>query len=43
MQRPTLNDVFLKLTGKEIRAESVTAGDDVKATVRSYRRRHDRD
>ena len=43
MQRPTLNDVFLKLTGKEIRAESVAAGDDVKATVRSYRRRHDRD
>ena len=42
MQRPTLNDVFLKLTGKEIREESGSAGDDIKAAVRSYRRRHDR-
>ncbi len=42
MQRPTLNDVFLKLTGKEIREETAAPGDDVKATVRSYRRRHDR-
>jgi len=42
MQRPTLNDVFLKLTGKEIRAETASAGDDIKAAVRSYRRRHDR-
>ena len=42
MQRPTLNDVFLKLTGKEIREETATAGDDIKASVRSYRRRHDR-
>ncbi|GAB4484167.1 MAG: daunorubicin resistance protein DrrA family ABC transporter ATP-binding protein [Thermodesulfovibrionales bacterium] len=43
MQRPTLNDVFLKLTGKEIRPES---GSDetvtVASAVRSYRRRHDR-
>jgi ABC-2 type transport system ATP-binding protein len=43
MQRPTLNDVFLKLTGKEIRPEKAAAGDDIKAAVRSYRRRHDRD
>ena len=43
MQRPTLNDVFLKLTGKEIREQNGTAQDDVKAMVRSYRRRHDRD
>ena len=43
MQRPTLNDVFLKLTGKEIRPETAGAGDDVKSAVRSYRRRHDRD
>ena len=42
MQRPTLNDVFLKLTGKEIREETATSGDDIKASVRSYRRRHDR-
>lgn len=42
MQRPTLNDVFLKLTGKEIRAETAVPGDDIKASVRSYRRRHDR-
>jgi ABC-2 type transport system ATP-binding protein len=42
MQRPTLNDVFLKLTGKEIRDETAAAGDDIKEAVRSYRRRHDR-
>lgn len=42
MQRPTLNDVFLKLTGKEIREEKVSSGDDIKESVRSYRRRHDR-
>ena len=42
MQRPTLNDVFLKLTGKEIREETASPGDDVKSAVRSYRRRHDR-
>jgi len=42
MQRPTLNDVFLKLTGKEIRQNAETAEDTVKAAVRSYRRRHDR-
>ena len=43
MQRPTLNDVFLKLTGKEIRAQNGTAQDDIRSMVRSYRRRHDRD
>ncbi|NJD55482.1 MAG: ABC transporter ATP-binding protein [Nitrospirae bacterium] len=43
MQRPTLNDVFLKLTGKEIREQNGTAQDDIKSMVRSYRRRHDRD
>lgn len=42
MQRPTLNDVFLKLTGKEIRDETSSAGDDIKEAVRSYRRRHGR-
>lgn len=39
LQRPTLNDVFLKLTGKEIRAEEVSSGDTIKEEVRSYRRR----
>lgn len=43
MQRPTLNDVFLRLTGKEIRPEKATTDDNVKEAVRSYRRRHDRD
>ncbi len=42
MQRPTLNDVFLKLTGKEIRAETTSSGDNIKEAVRSYRRRHNR-
>ncbi|MEJ2685269.1 MAG: ATP-binding cassette domain-containing protein [Candidatus Sulfobium sp.] len=42
MQKPTLNDVFLKLTGKEIRDETVAAGDDIKQMVRAYRRRSDR-
>jgi len=43
MQRPTLNDVFLKLTGKEIREQNGTPHDDIKSMVRSYRSRHDRD
>ncbi|MHB8882639.1 MAG: ATP-binding cassette domain-containing protein [Thermodesulfovibrionales bacterium] len=42
MQRPTLNDVFLYLTGTAIRETQSSAGDDVKESVRSYRRRHDR-
>lgn len=42
MQKPTLNDVFLKLTGKEIRDETASPGDGIKETVRAYRRRHDR-
>lgn len=43
MQRPTLNDVFLKLTGKEMRDETASSDDNIKEAVRSYRRRHDRD
>lgn len=43
MQRPTLNDVFLKLTGKVMRDINSSQGDDVKESVRAYRRRHDRD
>lgn len=42
LQRPTLNDVFLKLTGKAIRGEEVSTGDSIRETVRSYRRHFDR-
>lgn len=40
LQRPTLNDVFLKLTGKAIRKEEVSGMDTIKDEVRAYRRRH---
>lgn len=40
LQRPTLNDVFLKLTGKAIREEEVTGMGAIKEEVRAYRRRH---
>ncbi len=40
LQRPTLNDVFLKLTGKAIREEEASEGDNVKEYVRAHRRRH---
>lgn len=39
LQRPTLNDVFLKLTGKAIREEEASEGDNVKEYVRAHRRR----
>jgi len=39
LQRPTLNDVFLKLTGKAIREEEASSGEGVKEYVRAYRRR----
>jgi ABC-2 type transport system ATP-binding protein len=39
LQRPTLNDVFLKLTGKAIREEEASPGEGVKEYVRAYRRR----
>lgn len=42
LQRPTLNDVFLKMTGREIRGEDASSSDTVKEMVRSYRRRFDR-
>lgn len=38
LQRPTLNDVFLKLTGKAIRPENVSGGDEIKESIRAYRR-----
>ncbi|MFZ6017180.1 MAG: ATP-binding cassette domain-containing protein [Nitrospirota bacterium] len=40
LQRPTLNDVFLKLTGKAIREEETSGMDTIKEEVRAYRRRH---
>lgn len=40
LQRPTLNDVFLKLTGKAIREEEASGMDTIKEEVRAYRRRH---
>jgi ABC-2 type transport system ATP-binding protein len=39
MQRPTLNDVFLKLTGKAIREEDVSGMSTIKEEVRAWRRR----
>jgi ABC-2 type transport system ATP-binding protein len=43
MQRPTLNDVFLKLTGKEIRDGNGKVADDITSKVKAHRRRRDRD
>lgn len=40
IQRPTLNDVFLKLTGKTIREEETSDEDSIKESIRTYRRRH---
>ena len=42
LQRPTLNDVFLKLTGKAIREEEASPEEGVKEYVRAYRRRHEK-
>ncbi|MBF0329096.1 MAG: ATP-binding cassette domain-containing protein [Nitrospirae bacterium] len=42
LQRPTLNDVFLKLTGKAIRDEAQGSGDELKASIRSYRKKFDK-
>jgi len=39
LQRPTINDVFLKLTGKAIRDEEVSGMSTIKEDVRAYRRR----
>ncbi len=39
LQRPTLNDVFLKMTGKDIREEYMSEGDVFKEAIRSHRRR----
>ncbi|MEW5746557.1 MAG: ATP-binding cassette domain-containing protein [Nitrospirota bacterium] len=42
LQRPTLNDVFLKLTGKAIRPETMSSSDEFKASIRSYRRKFEK-
>jgi len=42
LQRPTLNDVFLRLTGRAIREESMDSSDTIKDSIRAYRRRFDR-
>ena len=42
LQRPTLNDVFLKLTGKAIREGDASPEEGVKEYVRAYRRRHEK-
>jgi ABC-2 type transport system ATP-binding protein len=39
LQRPTLNDVFLKLTGKAIRPEIISGGDELKESIRIHRRK----
>jgi ABC-2 type transport system ATP-binding protein len=39
IQRPTLNDVFLKLTGKTIREEETSSEDSIRESIRAYRRR----
>ena len=39
LQRPTLNDVFLKMTGKQIREQNGSSENTVKEAVRAYRRR----
>jgi ABC-2 type transport system ATP-binding protein len=38
LQRPTLNDVFLRLTGKAIREEEATGLDTIKGEIRAMRR-----
>ena len=39
IQRPTLNDVFLKLTGKTIREEEASGNNSVRESIRAHRRR----
>ncbi len=42
LQRPTLNDVFLKLTGKAIRPETVSGSDELKESIRAHKRKFER-
>jgi ABC-2 type transport system ATP-binding protein len=40
IERPSLNDVFLKLTGKTIRDEETSTGDSTRESIRANRKRH---
>ncbi len=40
IQRPTLNDVFLKLTGKTIRGDEASGNDSIRESIRAHSRRH---
>lgn len=40
IQRPTLNDVFLKLTGKAIREDYSNGINSTKESIRAYKRKH---
>lgn len=42
LQRPTLNDVFLKMTGRQMREEEVSSSDTLREDIRAYRRKFDR-
>jgi ABC-2 type transport system ATP-binding protein len=42
LQRPTLNDVFLRMTGREIRDTEMDSTDNLKEDIRAYRRKFDR-
>ena len=42
LQRPTLNDVFLKMTGRKIREEEISSCDIMREDVRAHRRKFDR-
>lgn len=42
LQRPTLNDVFLGMTGRKIQDSEQSSGDTLKEEVRAYRRKFDR-
>ena len=42
LERPSINDVFLKLTGKDIREAGASRRDDIPSGLRSARRRKER-
>ncbi len=42
LQRPTLNDVFLRMTGRVIHDTELSSGGTIKEEVRAYRRKLDR-
>ena len=42
LRRPTLNDVFLKMTGRRIRDYEMTSNDTLKESIRTHRRKVDR-